>query len=318
MHGLNKNIHKLNKKGIIFTATIGLFLILLLIFAVIIYQSGEEGDKKLIPNSLVTQILNIEDSIQQSVKKIYLVNTNMTVDFRTDENGYDKTMIRTRLLETGLPSSEIDKDIDDFSDFLGTEYTNVFFNATAIKDNLALERGNGIRIIKTALDPSTGEKETLLIYYNYSGLNKGTFYGININISSTEDMRHIINIPPLPFIPFPSKYYLNITIDDTDRIELPYIPPEQMEQTNSIRFGIICSSFSWVINNSGNTTTYLNITLDPEKVNITVNQGNFNIIVEIYTSVGTNTEYFYFTPDKVLTIEIPKYKTRKESKISFR
>jgi len=313
MGGLNKMITK-DKKGVIFTATTGMFILGLIIFAVIVYQTQEKGEEKIIPNSLATRILNTENSIQLSVKKIYETNTNLSLDIDTIINGNkDKTIIKTRLLENGIGNLPLKNNITWLGNIIEEELSIVKFDSNALNSNLELHRGSGIMINKTAVNPTTGNNEILQIYYNNSGDNKKKFYGINVTFKSNENLSDIINLTTNPI---GSKHYINITINDMydDYYDIVSSKPED---TIKIEFDSIASTHRWIVNNSDDSKTYLNITLDDEKLVIICNQGDYNTTIDIIADTNSTSHNFFFAPE-VISIEIPEFDVKKTSRVSFR
>lgn len=307
-----------NKRGIIFTATTNMFFVGLLVFAVLVYQNQEKGEEKILSNSLTTRILNIEDSIQQSVKTIYLVNKNISIDLEEIKVGnyyHDRTIINTTLLEQGQGNASMKGNLTKLQQVIESQIPGVTFNSSALNRNLVLKRGAGVMINKTALNPETGANETLMIYYNYSGQNKGEFYGINITLDSHENISKILNSTPL--IGIGNGHYINITINDDWNDLFGGADPEK-EDSLKIEFGALTNQpYTWIVNNESNSTTYLNITLDNEKLTITSYVGNYTLSANIDTASNSTSNQFYFEPE-VITINIPEFETRKTSRISFR
>jgi len=330
MHGQNNQpikkkfkikMRKLNKKGVVFAASAALFMTVLLLYAVTVYQIQEEGDSKVIISSLATRVIELADSVEHSVKKIYLVNNNMSINISPEiideypDLYMDNVMINTSLVEYGQTSAKFESDLLDLENFVSATAYGVYFNSSAIIQDPTLYKGDGISILKTADNTLTGENQKLIIYYNKSGDNTARTPGINISINSFEDMRGIYSSStPTAVL---NSHFLNITINDMD-YPTELINSEDTEESKKIIFDTLSDSEShtWLINNTGNTTSFLNITLDHEKVEITALEGNFNITAYLYVESERSSYDFYFEP-YALEIIIPKYETQKISQIRF-
>jgi len=309
-------MHGLNKKGIIFTAASSMLLVVLVIFAVTIYQVQEEGEQKIISNSLASQMINAEDSIQQAMKKIYETNTNISANMNIISPTLEYIEINTTLLEQGPPSQNIIDDINLLEERISSEMIWSSFNGTAIQNNLLLERGSGIAIQKTAKNTVLGTNEKLILYYNKSGKNTGTFYGIDISIITTEKVFSINQYSSAPNNGDVNDKYLNITVNDIN-YPVEYINPEFYEDNKNIQFSVPLSGvYTWIVNNSYNNESYLNITLDSEKVEINVINGTFDVNTHIAQSPADMENKFYFEP-KAIRINIPAYGASKSSRIMF-
>ncbi len=314
-------IRKLNKKGVVFAASTALFMTVLLLYAVTVYQTQEESDNKVIINSLATRVIELADSVENSVKKIYLVNNNMSLNITPEIiDGYpneymDRIMINTSLIEFGQTSAKFESDLAELESLISATAYGVYFNSSAIIQNPTLYKGDGISIYKTASNTLTGEGQRLIIYYNESGDNTAKIPGINITINSFEDMRGIYasSTPTAIF----DSHFLNITINDMD-YPTELINSEDSEESKKILFDTLSDSEShtWLINNTGNTTSFLNITLDNEKVEITTLEGNYNVTAYIYVESIASSYDFYFEP-YALKVIIPRYETQKISQIRF-
>ncbi|MCB9358933.1 hypothetical protein H6503_03310 [Candidatus Woesearchaeota archaeon] len=323
MDKMIREVNKINlrrmdsKKAIVYTGTTVLFLMVLLVFAVAVYNNKEVSKVAVIPNSLANRMISIEDSMQWSIKKIYEVNKNLTLDIDTVLQGgeyVDITSVQTVLLENG-PSK--DKFIADMNGLEGN-YTKLFpdvqINLTSILDDPMIKRSGGIGINKTATDLSTTSNETLQLYYNYSHLTTSKIIGFEVNITSTDPITDI-SFDTTPSASGVKDINFNLTINDLDFPDF-LNDPERIEASTEFSFSSGDINIIYV-NNTTTAINYINISFDDEVINITTMSGNYNVSVKILTPVATTTHNWEF-PYEVFNISIPSYHALSRSRVIFR
>jgi hypothetical protein len=305
MSGHRKKISK-NKKGFVFTASIVFFVITILSFSIIYYKNTEENEKTLITDSTMLRIINLEDSIQQSIKRIFMNEYNLTIASNKFEN-YEELNISTTISNDSSQSRKlINSSFDDLFQTLKYFYPENYLNTSSLKEDPRIYTKTNLIITKDNLDNVNDRHENLTLFFNESGSNYIDFKNITISISSTDDYEHISNVTENPT---GNKYNLTIEAIDTDGVS-----PINTERNKNITipFDITNDVYSWVINNSENTTTYTNITLTNESLSIISNYGTANIELNYKYKKTNISKIIYHPAEEIIKIEIPNYKIQKK------
>jgi hypothetical protein len=314
--GKKKNLK--NKKGVIFTVTTAMFMVVLIIFAVYVYQTQEKGQEKVISNSIATQIIDIEDSVKDTVSKIYKTIFDLSISINTSlyPDNLEVIEINTSLSEKGYSLSEIQSYFSFIETVLKNNFQGVYFNSSKFLTDLTVQRCCGYGIKKTALNISSGENQTFLLYYNMSGRNNLRFDGITILIDTSEEVRSLVNSTIKP----PNgggQYWLNFTINDINYDPLDIFPldPNIFEDISFSQINYP-NSYSWHLINESSDIIYMNITMDYEKLNLTVLQGDFNVSIKLYSEQSPDLPFFRF-PSDILYINLPYTNSKKVSSFSL-
>ncbi|MFT4303001.1 MAG: hypothetical protein ACMXYG_00400 [Candidatus Woesearchaeota archaeon] len=308
-----------HNKGIVYAGSAIVFIMVFLFFAVSVYENKEIAKQSVEINSLSNRIINLQDSINFAIKQIFYINKNIILEFNTITNPeYINIMtIKTTLSEEGPTNEKFNNELLSFQNNFTYFFPESDMNLTEIINNPIIARSEGIVINKTSYDLITSSSETLQLYYNYSGKTKEGLIGIDIYIVTTEPVRHISfahNNTPLQSYIEHNNIRLNLSINDINYPEF-FINPEIIE--DSIQIGFLYNhEYIIEVNNSDNTSTYLNISLDSEVINITSLIGTHNITAKISTNSSSIYQQWVI-PYNTYNISLPGHYARSSSIIRF-
>ena len=311
MFGLTKL--KSNKKGFVFTATIIFLVITILVFAVTLYKYNEEREVIIISDSSTLRLINLEDSIQQSIKNIFLADYSLKLESNNTDS-YDRLIIKTSINNSGETRLNLNNSLDNLSYALTKFYPESSIDVTPLKLDPRLYIKPEFIFTKNTIPSGTQE---ITFSYNESGVSTRELKNITITIESTSNMVHIDNniidssVSPHIYPMSGTKYNLIIKTIDIDGI---YSGQGEVNYTKTFSFNPLSTYVSRIqINNSDNTYTFFNITFNQSN-DLTIKSINAdaNIILDIKYNQTNITNYLYHPKNKIININFKNSKISKK------
>lgn len=301
MLGYNKIIK--SKKGFVFTAAVMFFVITILIFSTLIYKNTEKKEQSLITDSLSLRMRNMEDSLQQAIKKTFIISYNLDLSIEKT-NSIEELSIKTKLNDYGKTQKNLNSSLDNLQTNFNYFYPDSNVNISSLKDDPKIYLKNNLIIEKNTINNTNDKHHNLTILFNESGTNTNAFYNITLIINSTDNFEHIVNQTSLPT---GTTHNLIIKAKDTDGNPIG-VPKSEINTT--IPF-TLPSNHQWTINNEDNSTTFINITLDSEKISVISNYGNATLIAKINYEHNNITPLIYHPTKEIIKLDIKQFNITK-------
>lgn len=297
-----------NKKGFVFTASIVFFVLTVLTFSIVLYNSIEENEKSLITDSSLTRIINFEDSVQQAIKRIFLNDFEIKLETNITEE-YESLIISTNLANESKNSrKKLNNSLNELNKSINHFFPENNINITPLKLNPRIYTNSNLIITKSNLDYDNNLFENITLFFNESEDNEISLRNISITIISTDDYYDILNTTEEP-----SGEDFNLTIKAIDvdgRGEFPI----REEINKTIPFNLTEDTYSWVINNSDNTTSFINITLDNKSISVIANYGFANISIEYKHDKINSSRIIYHPAKDIILTKIPNFNINKKGR----
>ena len=302
-----------DRRAVIYTASTMMLFVAVLVFSVLVYQSQEQGEERVVANTIATRVISLEQSVSYSVRDILFTLYNL--DF-TETMDSDLVSIALKTTLKNDVGNAIETAVQGNLTLLADHVSSigVSFDADAVS-GVVIHRGESVAFQKN----HTSDREYVVIYYNQSGAATEAFEYIGLFVGGYVAMN---DLDPLTSAPSSGDYVLNISYNNYDCQSFPCsFLNEEPDDSEIIYFGQINEgdSYSWAIRNRETDTHYANVTLDYEKVwiEITQNAPALNLTSNIRTSRNHIVPYFYLAP-YALSVSFSHLETEKQGRLIFK